>query len=68
MNDFMDSTQDLGLEQRVALRTAASRLMDQFGGTFNPETIERFLYSSYDDFAGRATVMTLLKSNLCPNR
>lgn len=60
MNDFMENTESLGLEQRVALRTAASRLMDQFGGTFNQETIERFLYSSYDDFAGRATVMTWL--------
>lgn len=48
------------LDQEVALKTAATRLERQFEGTFNVETIERFLLSSYDQFAGRATVTTFL--------
>lgn len=54
------SEPDLGLEQRMALRNAASRLQKQFDGTFNEETIERFLYSSYNEFASRSTVLTWL--------
>jgi arsenate reductase (thioredoxin) len=48
------------LDQQIALKTAAGRLAEQFAGTFNAETIERFLYSSYDQFAGRATVANFL--------
>jgi len=48
------------LDQQVALRTAATRLAKEFAGTFNTETIERFLNSSYDEFAGRATVLNFL--------
>ena len=48
------------LEQTVALKAAASRLSRDFAGTFNEETIERFLYSSYEQFAGRATIATFL--------
>jgi arsenate reductase len=51
---------DLDLEQQTVLRNAASRLQDQFDGTFNQETIERFLYSSYNEFATRATVIKWL--------
>ena len=40
------------LDQQVALKGAAGRLARDFAGTFNTETIERFLYSSYDEFAG----------------
>lgn len=54
------SEPDLGLEQKMALRNAASRLQKQFDGTFNEETIERFLYSSYNEFASRSTVLTWL--------
>ena len=39
-----------------ALRTAATRLQREFSETFGVETIERFLNSSYDQFAARATV------------
>jgi arsenate reductase (thioredoxin) len=39
-----------------ALRTAATRLQREFSETFGVETIERFLHSSYDQFAARATV------------
>ena len=51
---------DITLDQQVALKTAASRLGRDFAETFNTETIERFLHSSYDQFAGRATVVNFL--------
>jgi arsenate reductase (thioredoxin) len=55
-----DRRNDITLDQQVALRSAATRLVRDFDGTFNTETIERFLHSSYDQFAGRATVPTFL--------
>lgn len=51
---------DITLDQQVALKRAATRLARDFEGTFNADTIERFLRSSYDQFAGRATVATFL--------
>jgi arsenate reductase len=51
---------DLSIDQTLALRTAAVRLSDSFGAMFGPETIERFLHSSYDEFAGRAVVLNHL--------
>ena len=51
---------DLSIDQQLALRTAATRLRIEFDGTFGVETIERFLHSSYDQFAGRATVPNFL--------
>ncbi|QTE28523.1 arsenate reductase ArsC [Pengzhenrongella sicca] len=48
------------LDQQVALTTAASRLARDFAGTFGAETIERFLHSSYEEFAPRASVLTFL--------
>ena len=51
---------DLGPEQRHALTSAARNLREKFAGVFGAETIERFLYSSYDEFAPRATVPTFL--------
>lgn len=51
---------DLSIDQQLALRTAAIRLEGEFDGTFGVETIERFLHSSYDQFAGRATVPNFL--------
>jgi arsenate reductase len=51
---------DLSIDQQLALRTAASNLARQFDGTFGSETIERFLHSSYDEFAGRAAVVNYL--------
>lgn len=47
---------DLNVDQKQALLTAARRLADEFSGVFGTETINRFLYTSYDEFAGRATV------------
>jgi protein-tyrosine-phosphatase len=60
MNEVEPQEPDLGLEQKMALRNAATRLHKQFHGVFNEETIERFLYSSYDEFASRSTVLTWL--------
>ena len=51
---------DLSIDQQLALRTAATRLQNTFGEHFGVETIERFLHSSYDQFAGRATVPNFL--------
>ncbi|GIF66331.1 putative arsenate reductase ArsC [Asanoa ishikariensis] len=39
------------VDQRLALRTATVRLADDFAGVYGAETIERFLHSSYDQFA-----------------
>jgi hypothetical protein len=51
---------NLSVDQQLALLTAARRLRDDFAGVFGEETIERFLYTSYDQFAGRATVANFL--------
>ncbi len=51
---------DLSVDQQHALLNAATRLRRDFGGTFGVETIERFLHSSYDQFASRATVSNFL--------
>lgn len=42
------------------LKTSSLLLQKDFAGTFSAETIERFLLSSYDDFAGRLTNDTYL--------
>jgi protein-tyrosine-phosphatase len=44
------------VEQSLALRAAAERLRGEFAETFSTETIERFLHTSYDQFAGRASI------------
>jgi arsenate reductase len=54
------TTRELSIDQRLALKTAATRLQREFTDTFGLETIENFLYSSYDQFAGRATVANFL--------
>ena len=51
---------DLSIDQQHALFTAARNLADAFSGAFGTETIERFLHSSYDQFAGHATVPNFL--------
>ncbi len=51
---------DLSIDQRLALKTAATRLLHEFAGSFGVDTIERFLHNSYDQFAGRATVPNFL--------
>jgi arsenate reductase len=51
---------EITLDQVVALKSAAARLADQFEGTFNSETIERFLHSSYDEFGKGVKVVNFL--------
>jgi len=50
----------LSLDESLALRTSATRLATEFEGIFGTETIERFLHSSFDQFAERATVVKFL--------
>jgi arsenate reductase (thioredoxin) len=51
---------DLSVDQQLALRTAAVRLGAEFADIYGPETIERFLYSSYDQFASHSTIANFL--------
>ena len=51
---------DLSIDQRHALRTAATRLESEYADTFGADTIQRFLHTSYDQFAGRATIPNFL--------
>jgi arsenate reductase (thioredoxin) len=51
---------EITLDQQIALKAAAAHLARDFTGTFGVETIERFLHSSYDQFAGKATVTNFL--------
>jgi len=50
----------LSLDERLALKRAATRLSTDFAGVFGSATIERFLHSSFDQLAERATVMRFL--------
>jgi arsenate reductase (thioredoxin) len=50
----------VSLDQAAALSGAAARLARDFDGTYGVETIERFLHSSYEQFAGNATVVNFL--------
>jgi arsenate reductase len=50
----------LSVDQQLALHTAAVRLGEEFTGLYGTETIERFLHSSYDQFAATSTVPNFL--------
>ncbi|HZM79429.1 MAG TPA: arsenate reductase ArsC [Candidatus Limnocylindrales bacterium] len=50
----------LTIDQQLALRTAVAKLADEFGDLWCPETIERILHSSYDQFAGRSSIAPFL--------
>ena len=56
----MPDLESLSPDQNLALRTAAKNLQSEYAGTFSTETIQLFLETSYDQFAGRATVATFL--------
>jgi arsenate reductase len=61
MADLLHADQrDLSVDQELALRTAAARLAGEFTGLYGPETIERFLHTSYDQFATAHTVPNYL--------
>lgn len=50
----MPDLDSLSPDQRLALKTAAANLADEFAGVFGTETVELFLQTSYDQFADRA--------------
>lgn len=56
----MPDLESLTSDQQLAMKTAARNLRHEFDGTFAVETIEQFLATSYDQFAGRATVTNFL--------
>jgi protein-tyrosine-phosphatase len=58
MSDYLRAT--VTLDQELALKTAATRLSRDFEGVYGLETIERFLHTSYSQFAGNATVVNYL--------
>jgi len=60
MTETPTPSREISLDQELALKTSAQRLADDFDGTFGAETIERFLMSSYEQFADRATVANFL--------
>ena len=51
---------ELTLEQRLLVRQAAQRLQKQFEGTFNAETIERYITDSQTKLSARARFATWL--------
>ena len=51
---------DLSIDQSLALRRAATRLSEEFSDVFGVETIDRFLHTSYDEFASRAAIPNYL--------
>ncbi len=52
--------EDIPVEQQLVLQSTALLLTKEFGGMFGQETIERFLNSSYDEFAARVSVTKYL--------
>ena len=50
----------LPLDQSLAMRSASTRLGGEFDGIYGRETIERFLHSSFDQFAADATIPRFL--------
>ncbi|MQA64180.1 MAG: arsenate reductase ArsC [Actinophytocola sp.] len=60
MTESRSGDPSLGIEQNHALSVAAARLGEEFTGLFGQETIERFLHTSYDQFALNATIPNYL--------
>jgi arsenate reductase (thioredoxin) len=60
MTEAATHRDDLSVDHQLALHTAAVRLGDEFAGIFGAETIERFLHTSYDQFANRSTIPNYL--------
>ena len=60
MTSQLPSWATLPLDQSLAMRSAAARLAGEFDGVYGAETIERFLHSSFDQFASNATIPTFL--------
>ncbi len=47
---------EVALDQKLALKAAASRLQEEFGNQIGMDTIETFLQSSFDHFIARARI------------
>jgi protein-tyrosine-phosphatase len=56
----MPDLESLTPDQRLAMKTAAGNLKEEFAGVFGVETIENFLVTSYDQFAAGAKVTNFL--------
>ena len=56
----MPDLDSLSPDQNLAMRTAAKNLREEYEGTFSVETIQLFLETSFDQFAGRASVVHFL--------
>jgi protein-tyrosine-phosphatase len=56
----MPDLDSLSPDAQFALKAAASNLKHNYEGMFSEETIALFLQTSYDQFAGRATVVHFL--------
>ena len=54
------SWESLHTDEKLALKQASARLADDFAGLYGTETIERFLASSFDQFADHAKVTRFL--------
>ena len=54
------SWESLHTDEKLALKQASARLADDFAGLYGKETIERFLASSFDQFADHAKVTRFL--------
>jgi protein-tyrosine-phosphatase len=50
----MNNDDRLTLEERLQVRQGAERLRTEFAGSFNTETIERYMHDSLDDLLARA--------------
>jgi hypothetical protein len=48
--------EDLSIDQHLAMRKAAVRVKSEFSEIYGAERIERFLHSSYDQFATGRTI------------
>jgi len=57
---FMSDVSSIPLEHRPLLKGASVRLAENFDGVFGAETIELFLTTSYDQFAGKAKFVNFL--------
>ena len=60
MTSQLPSWATLPLDQSLAMRAAATRLAGEFQDIYGEETIERFLNTSFDQFATNATIPRFL--------
>ena len=56
----MPDLNELSMDQRLSLKSAAAHLKNEFAGIFSEETIELFLTTSFDQFAERSTITKFL--------